>query len=407
MNWIRSISIFGGAALALCFAPALAQVRTYDSHPLGAQFAVGKWQQIRLSIDPARQTGTLMLFSNRFVWDGFSPMPRLTPQTHAVRARLVSNPRLSPMMAQAGYSAKLYDLSLVGSRTSFPQLGLGARVRFVMSGTAFGASRLLLLNNRGEITRVVAMEPSNALRQPRTPDVFAYTTVYLPAKSMGNTRVVRLHGSFETGEAELVYDPNLALLDAFGNATASTRMAVDSKPVRLVERSSGRNPNVRVYDIEGAPMRLVVARNGQRLARLVMLDNRGRASGFQMLEIDYMPAAPLMGSVWRLERIVYNDDTTYRPEQGGAYRFQFSADGRLTGRLSANNLVANYIASGDRIRILTAATTLALGPPDNIETETLRALGQVDSFSAQSDELWLMLKYDSGTIVLKREKRRD
>ncbi len=174
-------------------------------------------------------------------------------------------------------------------------------------------------------------------------------------------------------------------------------MAVDSKPVRLVERSSGRNPNVRVYEIEGTLMRLVVARNGQRPARLVMLDNRGRTSGFQMLKIDYMPAAPLMGSVWRLERIVYNDDTTYRPEQGGAYRFQFSA----------NNLVANHIASGDRIRILTAATTLALGAPGNIEAETLRALGQVDSFSVQGDELWLMLKYDSGTIVLKREKRRD
>lgn len=390
-------------AFVLTLAPVFAQTRVFDSNPLGSQFAVGNWRQVRLTINPARQTGELMLFSNRFVWDGYSPTPRLTPQTHAVRFRSVANPRRSPVSSSPGYSPKLYDLSLVSRNTSFARLGLGARVRFAMAETPFGASRLLLLNARGEITRVIALEPSTSIRLPEPPDVFAYTTVYLAPNSVNGARFVRISGSFETGEAELALDPNTARLDDFGNPAATTRMAVNTRPVRLIERETGNNRDMRMYDIEGARMRLVVPRNGLRPARLVMLDARGRATGFQMLEMDYQSAAPLTASAWRLEQIVYNDDTIYRPEPGGAYRIQFTMDGRITGRLSANNMMGNYMVAKDRIRIIAPATTLALGPEGNIEAETLKAFGQVDMFSVRDGQLLLMLKFDSGTMIFKRE----
>ena len=114
-------------------------------------------------------------------------------------------------------------------------------------------------------------------------------------------------------------------------------------------------------------------------------------------------AAPLTTSAWRLEQIVYNDDTIYRPEPGGAYRIQFTIDGRITGRLSANNLMGNYLVAKDRIRIIALATTRAQPPEGNIEAEVLRAFGQVDLFRVRGEELLMMLKFDSGTMIFKRE----
>lgn len=61
--WIASLI----GAFALTLAPAFSQTHTFDSNPLGSQFAVGNWRQVRLTINPARQTGGLILFSNRFV----------------------------------------------------------------------------------------------------------------------------------------------------------------------------------------------------------------------------------------------------------------------------------------------------------------------------------------------------
>lgn len=386
------------------------EMRQYDSGPMG-QFAIGQWHRIRLSLNKKGE-GVLALDPNRIVWDGYSPTwisTRMAERMIHVRARELKNSQFLVGRPKTAFPIRVYELTATDlpAGVSFITLGLGEKVRFVRSDHPNGICRLLLLEN--DRTRVVALDRVSTNTPTGGPvrDLFAYRTVFLD-KKVNRASIISISGSLEQKTARLIFDANAMRLDAFGDPSVSTMMAPIPQEVKLVEKTDITTETAaikRVFDLQGAsvPMSLVVPKSGGRPARLIIKDDAGKSTGFLVLEQDFHSALPLMTSNWRLKKIVYNNDVTHTPERNGVYTLSFFADGQVAGRASANRFTGAFITTQERLWVSPLASTLAMSPTGNIEAEYLKALAQVSSYKIEGNELWLMIKYDSGTIILERE----
>jgi heat shock protein HslJ len=112
--------------------------------------------------------------------------------------------------------------------------------------------------------------------------------------------------------------------------------------------------------------------------------------------------AALLGSVWRLERILYNDGKEIRPAAGNSYSVQFLSNGRLAGRADLNQIMGSYTVTGSVLTIGPVASTRIADPPGSIAGEFTKALGQASSFRVTGDRLLVELKLDSGTMTFVR-----
>jgi heat shock protein HslJ len=112
--------------------------------------------------------------------------------------------------------------------------------------------------------------------------------------------------------------------------------------------------------------------------------------------------AALVGPVWRLERILYNDGKEIRPAAGNRYTMQFLANRRLEGQADLNRLTGTYTVSGTTLAIGPLASTRIADPPGSIAGEFTKALGQASSFRVNGDRLLVELKFDSGTMTFVR-----
>lgn len=386
------------------------EMSQYDSGPMG-QFAIGQWQRIRLSLNKKGE-GVLTLDPNRIVWDGYSPTwisTRMAERMIHVRARELKNTQFLVGRPKTAFPIRIFELTATDlpAGVTFKELGLGDKVRFVRSDLPRGMSRLLFLD--GDRTRVVALDRVSTNTPTGGPvrDLFAYRTVFLN-KKVNRASIISISGSLEQQTARLIFDANAMRLDAFGDPNISTMMAPIPQEVKLVEKTDITTETAttkQVFDLAGSsvPMSLVVPKSGGRPARLILKDDAGKATGFLVLEQDYHSALPLMTSSWRLKKIVYSNDVTHTPERNSIYSVSFFADGQIAGRASANRFTGSYITSQERLWVSPLASTRAMSPTGNIEAEYLKALTQVSSYKIEGNELWLMIKYDSGTIILERE----
>jgi heat shock protein HslJ len=112
--------------------------------------------------------------------------------------------------------------------------------------------------------------------------------------------------------------------------------------------------------------------------------------------------AALLGTAWRLERILYNDGKEIRPAAGSSYTVQFLPNRRLAGQAGLNRIVGPYTVSGTMLTIGPLASTRAAVLAGSIEGEFMKALGQASSFRVEGDRLLVMLKVDSGTMTFVR-----
>jgi heat shock protein HslJ len=406
----------GGAPAKPAATSPTVSISTYDSGPLNTLAPGGQWHRIQLSVNP-KGDGVLQLDPNRINWDGYSKnwmSTRMAPQSVAVRLREVKGIKNPPGQPRPAFPPRVFDVTPTdlpaGGKLS--DMGLGGKLRFSVSNDRSKPGRLLLLDGSERITQVIplAFDNAGAGGPPvgDAGDLISYKTAFLGGK-MGRVSSIKLSGSVSSGAVNVILDGNAVMLDSYGNPSISTMMAPIPRQAKLIEKTDlpeDAAGNVRVFDLDGAPMpmSLVLPKTANGVARLIVNDESGKAKDYLTLERDYTTANPLTRSSWTLTRIAYSDDRTIKPEKGGSYALLFTPDGRVAGRADINRILTTYVVSEERLSIAPVASTRAAIPAGGIEGEFTKALANVSSYKVQGDELWLMLKYDSGTMIFQRAK---
>lgn len=379
---------------------------SYATVPLNSA-PLGPWRRIQLT---ARQMNDaiLTLDPNRFEWNGYSPnwvSTRMAPVFVPVTLRAVTG--LPPRKAGA---AKVYEIRAkdLPRGTRFHELGLGDRLRLV-SAEAGQPLRLLSLNEKGEIQRVISLEKEGANAVPPMgifTDAFSLESAVLTMPLDGASQV-SIQGSLNAGTAKLVLDRNAKTLDAYGDPDVSTLMAPLPREVRLVEKKDvggEAGKTVRVFDIEGLPetlttkFRLVVAKNFAGNNRLLVVNPAGQALRVIPLEAVVPVAGPLIGTQWQLEKMGYNN-RTLEPGTDQVYKITFLPGGRLGGIAEKNRVVGTYAVADNSLSVSPLASTRVANSPGSIAPAFIKALKEVTSYTVRDNKLILRLKSSAGTMV--------
>lgn len=112
------------------------------------------------------------------------------------------------------------------------------------------------------------------------------------------------------------------------------------------------------------------------------------------------PAPSLVGTLWVWQETLMSDGARITPQAPERYTIEFLSEWRVQLRVDCNRGRGSYETGDDgRITLGPIATTKMLCPRDSQDTEFLNGLANVGSYKiASADELWLMIKFDSGTM---------
>lgn len=110
-------------------------------------------------------------------------------------------------------------------------------------------------------------------------------------------------------------------------------------------------------------------------------------------------SSDLTGTVWELQQIQFNDGRLLTANPPQNYTAEFSDKGEVIVQADCNRAVGEFTLEDDgRIAITMGATTLAACPPESISNEFLQALNNANLYFFQNDDLFIDLKFDSGTM---------
>ena len=102
--------------------------------------------------------------------------------------------------------------------------------------------------------------------------------------------------------------------------------------------------------------------------------------------------------VWQLQEIRYNNDKLIEVDNPSNYTIEFLPDGQLSIKADCNRARGNYTQEGSSISIEIGATTRAMCPPESISDQYLKELQSATIFFFQDDNLYIDLKFDTGTM---------
>lgn len=115
------------------------------------------------------------------------------------------------------------------------------------------------------------------------------------------------------------------------------------------------------------------------------------------------PGEPsLVGPQWRWNRTLMNDDSVHAPAGGEAARYtvRFAGDGTFSARADCNRVLGSWAAEGRRITLTPGPTTMAQCPEGSLADVFVADLAAAVSYFFSDGELFLDLKFDSGTMSL-------
>ncbi|HEY9889040.1 MAG TPA: META domain-containing protein [Candidatus Obscuribacterales bacterium] len=105
----------------------------------------------------------------------------------------------------------------------------------------------------------------------------------------------------------------------------------------------------------------------------------------------------LLGTVWELQQIQYNNDTVAVPQNPANYTIEFLEDGNLAVRADCNFVRGTYdLESPDFITL--GPSTLAACPPDSIDDEYRRGLEDAVNYFFRGDDMYMDMPADAGTL---------
>jgi heat shock protein HslJ len=115
------------------------------------------------------------------------------------------------------------------------------------------------------------------------------------------------------------------------------------------------------------------------------------------------PLAPagdalLTGATWSWKETVMSDDKRIRPVAPERYTVLFQPGGAFAVRADCNRGSGSYTLNGAALSFGPMAMTRAMCPPDSMDGEFTKQLGNVSGQLFKGDELVLTLKFDSGSM---------
>ena len=114
------------------------------------------------------------------------------------------------------------------------------------------------------------------------------------------------------------------------------------------------------------------------------------------------PPAGLVGPVWQWVQTLYNNDSKAIPPQPENFTVQFSADGTVNVRADCNRKGGRYSGNGQQIAIEITYSTRAACPDGSLEEQFVRDLIGGAIWFLRNGDLYIDLKYDTGTMRLKQ-----
>lgn len=118
--------------------------------------------------------------------------------------------------------------------------------------------------------------------------------------------------------------------------------------------------------------------------------------------VTQVPAAggeSLTSKEWTWVNTQMNDDTTTSPSKEGAFTLTFNEDGTVRVTTDCNNGNGSYELGADNTITFGPMATTMMFCEGSSETDFYQQLSNVGSYAIQDGQLWLMLKYDSGSMV--------
>jgi heat shock protein HslJ len=112
-------------------------------------------------------------------------------------------------------------------------------------------------------------------------------------------------------------------------------------------------------------------------------------------------AETITGIEWQWIQSLYGNDTKAIPSDPSHYTIIFNPDGTVSVRADCNRAGGNYTAKSSRISVQVTHSTMAMCPPDSLDTQFLKDLDAAAIYFFKDGHLYLDLKYDSGTMQFK------
>ncbi|MEL6555233.1 MAG: META domain-containing protein [Cyanobacteria bacterium J06621_11] len=113
------------------------------------------------------------------------------------------------------------------------------------------------------------------------------------------------------------------------------------------------------------------------------------------------PTAPtIIGTVWQLQQIQYNNDTVLTANPPENYTVEFIENGDIAVQADCNRGFGRFSSDNSQLSIDSISTTRVACLPSSIGNEFIQALQEAVSYFFQDDELFIDLKFDTGTIKL-------
>jgi heat shock protein HslJ len=114
----------------------------------------------------------------------------------------------------------------------------------------------------------------------------------------------------------------------------------------------------------------------------------------------------ITGTVWQWVQTRYNDDRKAVPADPKNYTMQFWEDGTLNVKADCNQKGGTYSVSAveKRLSIEITHSTMAACPEASLEDEFTRALSAAAIYFFKDGDLYIDLKYDSGTIQFSKRQ---
>ena len=110
----------------------------------------------------------------------------------------------------------------------------------------------------------------------------------------------------------------------------------------------------------------------------------------------------ITGIVWKWQQTRYNNDQRAVPDDSSHYTATFKPDGTLSIRADCNRAGGKYTLQKSTLTIEVTHSTRAMCPPESLEQTFLKDLGGAAIYFMRDGDLYIDLKYDTGTMRFER-----
>jgi heat shock protein HslJ len=140
------------------------------------------------------------------------------------------------------------------------------------------------------------------------------------------------------------------------------------------------------------------------MASVVMIFGKENDTTQETGMITNGPFLAITENTWVWEKTVMNDDTVITPKTPGVFTLNFKADRNMSGTTDCNGFSASYEISADgSLTIGPLASTKMFCEGSQEQEFTKYITTGLRIFFDQNQNLVLLLPYDSGSIIFKKQ----